>query len=68
MEKNSRMSGPEFEELVEMLRPSISPDSSSPNSRTVSAEKMLAVTLYYSKDTGANTFGLTISTVSGVIL
>ena len=71
--KNLRMSRPEFEEVIEMLRPSISPDPSYPNSRAFSSEKKLAVTLYYLKDTGtlcmtANTFGLAINTVSGVIL
>ena len=44
-----------------------------PNSRALNAKKKLAVPLYYLKDTGtlcmtANTFGLAINTVSGVIL
>ncbi len=70
--KNFRSSRPEFEEFVEMLRPAISPNPKSPNNRALSAEKKLAATLYYLKDTGtlnmtANTFGIGINTVSTVI-
>ncbi len=48
------------------------PDPKSPNYRALSAEKKLAVTLYYLKDTGslqmtANTFGISTPTVSHVI-
>ena len=59
--KNFRMSREEFENLTNELRPSISPDPSSPNYMALSAEKKVAITLYFLKDTGslvmtANTF------------
>ena len=67
--KNFRMSREEFEKLTNELRPFISPDSSSPNYMALSAEKKVAMTLYFLKDTGslamtANTFGVAVSTVS----
>ena len=50
----------------------ISPNPSSPNYRAISAEKKLAMMLYFFKDTGslgmtANTFGVAINTTSAVI-
>ena len=66
---NLRMSREVFMKLVEELRPFISPDPRSPNQTVVSAEKKLALTLYFLKDTGsirmtANAFGIAKSTVS----
>lgn len=59
-------------ELVTELRPFISPISGSPNYQSHTAEKKLAITLYYLKDTGsldmkANSFGTAICTTSSVI-
>ncbi|XP_057299347.1 putative nuclease HARBI1 [Hydractinia symbiolongicarpus] len=70
--KNFRMTKAMFTNLVDQIRIWITPDNTSPNYRALSAEKKVAVTLYYLKDTGslsmtANTFGLHISTVSKVI-
>ena len=67
--KNFRMSREEFEKLTNELRPFISPDSSSPNYMALSAEKKVAMILYFLKDTGslamtANTFAVAVSTVS----
>ena len=50
-------------ELVDVLRPYISPRDPSPNFRALDADKKLAVCLYYLKYTGsiwmaANTFGI----------
>ena len=61
--KNFRMDKTTFFELVEILRPMISPDTNSPNCRSLSTEKKIAVVFYYLKDTGslwmtANTFGI----------
>ena len=71
--KNFRMTREKFYELVEELRPYISPDQSTPNYRALTTDKKVAVTLYYLKDTGslamtANTFGIAIYTASSVIL
>eukprot|EP00794_Sanderia_malayensis_P020819 gene20819-biopygen15353 len=71
--KNFRMTQEMFYELVEELRPYISPDNSTPNYRALSADKKVAITLYYLKDTGslimtANLFGIAVSTVSCVIV
>ena len=51
--KNFRMTQEMFYELVEELRPYISPDNSTPNYRALSADKKVAITLYYLKDTGS---------------
>lgn len=69
---NLRMSREVFMKLVEELRPFISPDPRSPNRTALSAEKKLAQTLYFLKDTGsirmtANAFGVAKSTVSSII-
>ena len=58
-----------FLRLVDELRSIISPDPRSPNRTALSAEKKLALTLYFLKDTGsismtANSFGVTKNTVS----
>jgi hypothetical protein len=71
--KNFRMSRDSFMELERELRPYISPNPNSPNFRSLSSIKKLAITLYYLKDTGsllmtANAFGVAISTVSTVII
>ena len=62
-----------FFELVEILRPMISPDMNSPNYRSLSTEKKIAVVLYYFKGMGslwmtANTFGIHQCTVSKIIM
>ena len=69
---NLRMGRSDFMKLVEELRPHIQPDLSSPNYTALSAEKKVAVTLYYLKDTGsirmtANLFGIAKSTVSNTV-
>ena len=69
---NLRMSREVFMKLVEEMRPFISPDPRSPNRTAVSAEKKLALTLYFLKDTGsirmvANAFGVAKSTVSIIV-
>ena len=51
--KNFRMSRESFRDLLAELNPYISPNDSSPNYRTLSAEKKLALTLYFLKDTGS---------------
>ena len=58
--------------LVEELRPFISPDPRSPNRTALTAEKKLALTLYYLKDMGslsmtANSFGVAKSMVSVIV-
>ena len=70
--KNFRLTKEKFYELVDMLRPYISPDDTSPNHRKLDADKKLAVCLYYLKDTGsmwmtANTFGIHQTTVSKIV-
>ena len=60
-----------FMSLLVVLNPFISPNPSSPNYRAINAEKKLALTLYFLKDTGslgmtANTFGVAINTTSAV--
>ena len=47
---NFRMPRADFSDLLEQLRPYISPDTNSFRPDTVSAEKKLAMTLYYLKD------------------
>ena len=69
--KNFRLSREEFQKLLEEHRPYITPNPKSPNYRSLSAEKKLATTLYLLKETGslqmtANTFGLSVPTVSSV--
>ena len=61
--KNFRMSRTSFYELVQDIQPFISPNLLSINLRIITAEKKLAITLYYLKDTGSftmatNTVGL----------
>eukprot|EP00795_Rhopilema_esculentum_P014875 gene14875-6007_t len=68
--KNVCLSRNQFNCVVRELAPSISPDPKSPNYSALSAEKKVAVTLYYLEDTGslcmtANSFAL--STTSSVI-
>ena len=70
--KNFRMSRESFMNLVEELELFIAPDPRTPNYRALTAEKKLAITLYYLKDTGtlnmtANCFGVAVNTVSLVI-
>ena len=71
-QRNFRLSRTEFFKLEKEIRRYISPDSSSPNYRAISAKKKLAITLYYLKDTGslrmtANTFGIHVCTASKTI-
>ena len=66
--KNFRMSRENFVELVNELRPFITPDPNSPR-LGMEPEKRLAVCLYYLKDTAtlkmtANTFGISVPTTS----
>ena len=70
--KNFRLSRTQFFSLLEELQPHITPKPNSPNHRALAADKKLAITLYYLKDTGslrmtANTFGIHISTASKTI-
>ena len=70
--KNFRLSRTQFFSLLEELHPHITPKPNSPNHRALAADKKLAITLYYLKDTGslrmtANTFGIHISTASKTI-
>ena len=62
-----------FMDLVSELSPYVSPDPFSTNSRALSADKKVATTLYYLKDTGslgmtANTFVIALCTASAVII
>lgn len=71
--KNFRMTKESFLELEAELKPYISPNPNSPNHRSLSSAKKLAVTLYYLKDTGslimtANAFGIAVCTVSAVVV
>ena len=71
--KNFRMTKETFLALESELKPCISPNPSSPNYRSLSSAKKLAVTLYYLKDTGslimtANAFGIAVYTVSAVVV
>ena len=55
--------------LVDMIREEVAPDSRSFRSDTVTAEKKVAMTLYYLKDQGSfrqtgNTFGVSKATLS----
>ena len=70
--KNFRMSKEAFTELTELLHQSIAPNLNDPNKRAISAEKKLAVTLYFLKDSGslcmtANAFGIGINTTSNIV-
>ena len=67
--KNFRIPKGDFEALVADLRPYISPNPLSPNHRALNAEKKVAITLYYLKDTVSvgivvNSFGVAICTVA----
>ena len=71
--KNFRLNKLAFKELVEILRPYITPNPISPNRRAIPADKKVAITLYYLKDTGslnmtANTFGIAICTTSAILM
>ena len=60
-------------EILEEVKPLLEPKPNCPNYRFLSAEKKLAITLYYLKDTGslwmtANTFGIHQCTVSKTIV
>ena len=66
---NLIMSYPIFILLVDMIREEVAPDSRSFRSDTVTAEKKVAMTLYYLKDQGSfrqtgNTFGVSKATLS----
>jgi len=57
---------------VSELRPYISPNPKSPNHRALSAEKKVAVALYFLKDTGslrmtANRFGIALNPASAAV-
>ena len=62
-----------FFEILDEVKTFLDPKSNCPNYRFLSAEKKLAITLYYLKDTGllwmtANTFGIHQCTVSKTIV
>ena len=64
-----RMNNPIFMLLVDMIREEVAPDSRSFRSVTVTAEKKVAMTLYYLKDQSSfrqtgNTFGVSKATLS----
>lgn len=66
---NLRMSYDAFMKLADLIRPFIAPDMQSIRIDTITAEKRLAIVLYYLKDQGslrmtANTFGVSKATVS----
>ena len=67
------MSKERFFEILEEAKPLLDPKPNCPNYRFLSAEKKLANTLYYLKDTDslwmtANTFGIHQCTVSKTII
>ena len=69
---NFRLDRHSFLELLNVIGPHISPDLTTPNKRALHADKKLAITLYFLKDTGslnmtANTFGIQINTTSAVV-
>ena len=71
--KNFRLKREDFMELVDSIRHIVSSNPNSPNPRKLDAEKKLAITLYYLKDTGsirmtANTFGIAHCTVCKIVL
>ena len=70
--KKIRLTRDQFFDLAQMLQSYITPDPLSPNHRSLSADKKVALTLYYLKDTGslimtANNFGVAINTASSII-
>ena len=71
--KNFRKTKDSFTKLLAKASPLISPKSNSPNYRLLSADKKLAVILYYLKDIGSllmtdNAFGLHQCTVSKTLI
>ena len=70
--KNFRMSRDLFMSVLDEFRPFLTPKPNSHNHRALTADKKLAMTLYYLKDTRslnmtADSFGVAICTVSSVI-
>ena len=70
--KNFLLSREELTVLLSELNLYVTPNPRTPNYHFLSAERKLAVTLYYLKDTGsmqmtANTFGIATSTLSHFI-
>ena len=70
--KNFRFSRKKFFDLVDLLKTAIGPNPNTPNFRSLSAAKKLAITLYYLKGMGspgmtANHFGVANRTASKVI-
>ena len=70
--KNFRMSRKVFIDLVDQLRPCISPSPFSPNYHAINVEKKLGMTLYYLKDSGslgmtANAFVVAIPTAAAIV-
>ena len=66
------MSRTSFYELVQDIQPFISPNLLSINLRVIMAEKKLAITLYYLRDTGSftmttNSFGVAANTVGLIV-
>ena len=67
--KNLRIDYEVFMKLTDLLREYITPNADSFRPDTISAEKRVAIVLYYLKDQGslrmtANTFGVSVATVS----
>ena len=67
--KNLRMDYQTFMKLTDLLREYVTPNAESFRQDTISAEKRVAMVLYYLKDQGslrmtANTFGVSVATVS----
>ena len=55
-----RMSKETFQDLVQELSPWISPKPDSPNYRAILANKKVAITLYYLKDTGSRSMNFSL--------
>ena len=70
---NLHLNQEDFMELVDSIQHIVSPNPDSPNPRKLDAEKKVAITLYYLKDTGsimmtANTFGIARCTACKVVI
>ena len=70
--KNFRLDRHSFLEPLNVIGLHSSPDLTTPNKRALHADKKLAITLYFLKDTGslnmtANTFGIPINTTSVLV-
>ena len=71
-QRNFRMTGPQFMELADCVRPSLEPEPSNFRPDALSVEKKLAATLYYLKDQGSyrmtcNSFGISLPSLSKTV-